>query len=262
MTTPLPSPPPTPKTRITIRRALPTDAAAIAKIYISAFANDVLFHCMYPRAQEFPEDRLLHDTLRYTDYILNPALIVLVAEVEDGEVGGFCCVERYAEGRKVGPEGSGEVREWGRCGGSGALQVLERSLFSVQTKLIEMVKKDRSYDPAGWAKTLGSLERSAKEIFVGEYADRWYIKLIGVSPNHQRKGVAKKLLAWAMERATRENLPLTLEASQAGRPVYTRMGFQTIAELEDFPGGAPCMVWRAQPAESTMKSETYVNGGL
>lgn len=110
---------------------------------------------------------------------------------------------------------------------------------------------------------MAALGRSEKEVFVGEYADRWYVKLIGVSPKHQRKGIAKKLIGWGMERAVKENVPLTLEASQAGRPVYVRMGFKTIAELEDFPGGAPCMVWRGQEkGAETMKSETYVNGGL
>jgi GNAT superfamily N-acetyltransferase len=125
-----------------------------------------------------------------------------------------------------------------------------------------MVKSDRSNDEAGEECTKNALDRSAKEIFVGEYDDRWYVKLIGVSPNHQRKGIAKKLLGWGMERAVRENVPLTLEASRAGRPVYTRMGFQTIAELENFPGGAPCMVWRGQSRVATMKSETCVNGAL
>lgn len=61
----------------------------------------------------------MFDTLRYTDYILNPEVVVLIAEVEGDEVGGFCCLERYKGGKR---RRDGEVEYWGRCGESAVLQ--------------------------------------------------------------------------------------------------------------------------------------------
>ena len=57
--------------------------------------------------------------------------------------------------------------------------------------------------------------------------DRWHLVLTAVHPNHQRQGIAKALLEWRFTHATKERVPIALEATEKGRKVYEKYGFVT-----------------------------------
>jgi GNAT superfamily N-acetyltransferase len=46
----------------------------------------------------------------------------------------------------------------------------------------------------------------------------------------RNQGAARQLIQWGMERAQEDGVPAFLEASTAGKPVYTGAGFQEIGE--------------------------------
>ncbi|KAL2852065.1 hypothetical protein BJY01DRAFT_100466 [Aspergillus pseudoustus] len=51
---------------------------------------------------------------------------------------------------------------------------------------------------------------------------------IYVHPDYQRRGIASNLLKWGFEESERLQLPIYLEATEEGRPVYERLGFETL----------------------------------
>ncbi|KAL3477637.1 acyl-CoA N-acyltransferase [Aspergillus californicus] len=63
---------------------------------------------------------------------------------------------------------------------------------------------------------------------------RFELDALYVHPDYQRRGVARGLLEWGIAEAERLGLPVYLEATVAGRPVYERSGFEAlqVAELD------------------------------
>ncbi|KAL4866235.1 hypothetical protein BDV12DRAFT_138390 [Aspergillus spectabilis] len=49
-----------------------------------------------------------------------------------------------------------------------------------------------------------------------------------VHPEYQRRGIARELLQWGLEEAEKLGLEVYLEATPAGRPFYSRCGFETV----------------------------------
>jgi GNAT superfamily N-acetyltransferase len=60
------------------------------------------------------------------------------------------------------------------------------------------------------------------------------IELVGlhVDPAYQRRGIASALLKWGLEESDRLGLPIYLEATEEGMPVYERYGFETVKAVE------------------------------
>jgi len=74
----------------------------------------------------------------------------------------------------------------------------------------------------------------------------WYLKVIGVEPGWQGRGVASRLLRSRLERCDQDGHPAYLEASKPdGVSLYEHFGFQRIGNL-DMPEGAPVVtaMWR------------------
>ena len=58
-----------------------------------------------------------------------------------------------------------------------------------------------------------------------------YVALVATDPAHQRRGYGEAAMRHALDVATREHgeHPTVLHATEAGRPIYQRMGYATIA---------------------------------
>jgi GNAT superfamily N-acetyltransferase len=58
-----------------------------------------------------------------------------------------------------------------------------------------------------------------------------YVALVATRPDQQRRGYAEAVMRHALDVGTTKfgNQPTTLHASDAGRPIYARMGYATIA---------------------------------
>ncbi|KAF2684877.1 hypothetical protein K458DRAFT_338040 [Lentithecium fluviatile CBS 122367] len=57
-----------------------------------------------------------------------------------------------------------------------------------------------------------------------------FLQVLVVDPEEQRRGAGAMLIQWGLERADKAQLPCFLEASEAGRPLYARWGFEAVAE--------------------------------
>jgi GNAT superfamily N-acetyltransferase len=56
----------------------------------------------------------------------------------------------------------------------------------------------------------------------------WHLTDLAVHPNHQRHGIARKLVQQGLDRATKEQVPVGLESGVTGRSLYTQLGFTVI----------------------------------
>ena len=92
------------------------------------------------------------------------------------------------------------------------------------------------------------------EVFAGHHpAQPWmYLQLIGVVPDHQRRGVGSRLMAPVLARCDATGTPAYLEAATAdNRRLYERHGFETIGDLT-LPDGGPLvwLMWREPVARA------------
>ncbi|KAJ0418757.1 hypothetical protein BJY00DRAFT_175716 [Aspergillus carlsbadensis] len=61
-----------------------------------------------------------------------------------------------------------------------------------------------------------------------KFPPRIELDVLYVDPVYQRQGIASDLLRWGFEKSTQLGLPIYLEATAEGRPVYERYGFETV----------------------------------
>ena len=84
-------------------------------------------------------------------------------------------------------------------------------------------------------------------------AQPWmYLQLIGVEPDHQRRGLGSRLLAPVLARCDATGTPAYLEAGTVdNRRLYQRHGFTTVGELTLPDNGPPVwLMWRAPAPHS------------
>ncbi|OKL64432.1 hypothetical protein UA08_01109 [Talaromyces atroroseus] len=74
-----------------------------------------------------------------------------------------------------------------------------------------------------------SKERDLNE--VKKLRKRVYLHVLAVHPNHQKKGIGRKLLQWGLDEADRLGLIAYLEASNEGRPLYEQSGFEAVKKV-------------------------------
>jgi len=68
-----------------------------------------------------------------------------------------------------------------------------------------------------------------KQISVYKALDEyWYLGLLGVDPKYQRRGIGAQLVKHGFSMAREGGLPMALEATVAGRGLYSKLGFKTI----------------------------------
>lgn len=76
----------------------------------------------------------------------------------------------------------------------------------------------------------------------------WYLEVLGIRPEHQRRGIGGRLMAPALERADEEGVAAFLETSDpANVPYYERFGFSVVEEVGLVPGGPPHVAMRRPP---------------
>lgn len=78
------------------------------------------------------------------------------------------------------------------------------------------------------AKEIMTETRNAERLYPDE---RWRLAFISVSPNHQRRGIGRKLVQWGLDRSEEEGVAAVLEASDAGKGLYEKMGFAEVGRM-------------------------------
>ena len=87
-------------------------------------------------------------------------------------------------------------------------------------------------DDVAWNGNLAKYDEVRRNFFGDE--KHWYLDSLFTWPGWQGRGVAKKLLAWAIDQAdaTSPPTPMYLETSPPGRAVYEHVGFVPHGEYE------------------------------
>lgn len=106
---------------------------------------------------------------------------------------------------------------------------------------------------ARWAEIVTAEEKCAEK-FLGcrKVDDMWYLKLLAVHPQFQRKGVGAALVDWGLNQAQERGEKAYLEASEMGEGFYLKKGFKVVGELVVGDGDNSlvnsCMLWDADTA--------------
>lgn len=73
----------------------------------------------------------------------------------------------------------------------------------------------------------------------------WYLSVLSVSPESQRRGHGAALLEPGLEAADRDVIGCWLETqTESNLPFYTRFGFEPVKEIEIEPGVPVWLMWR------------------
>lgn len=125
-------------------------------------------------------------------------------------------------------------------------EVLYRNSVAYKNKI-----EDWLY-PAWWIiperyKQFKKAQMDCFEKFTGDVDNIWYLKVLCVHPNYQRKGIGTVLVNWGLDRARARGQKVYLEASEFGKGLYRRLGFEEVGTLEiedgEFRLETPCMLW-------------------
>lgn len=134
---------------------------------------------------------------------------------------------------------------------------VERRLFDLEEALIhpalEFILRypgDRFADAEALKKFYKEYGAYMDGYWSGDIEEHWHLKMLGVDPKWQRNGVGKMLTLWGLERAREEGVPAGLEASEAGGPMYLKLGFVEVERFLMLDGRAvfPILVWRSENA--------------
>jgi len=93
-----------------------------------------------------------------------------------------------------------------------------------------------------------ALDNMRKDVWGEPPQKFWYLGALAVHPDYQRRGIASMLLKWGLDAADRDGLPLYLEASQPGKPLYLRHGFFEVASATFFDGTYTITAMQRMPA--------------
>ena len=78
-------------------------------------------------------------------------------------------------------------------------------------------------------KTNAAAQRNFNDVY-GQH-NHFYLAELATHPDYQRLGAGTALLRQGMEYATRERIPITLLATDTGRPLYEHVGFRVVEEV-------------------------------
>ncbi|MCW2948842.1 MAG: acetyltransferase [Actinoallomurus sp.] len=190
-----------------VRDVTTIDTAQLAAVLGRAFADDPVWHWMFPRHPE-----------RMTDL--------------------FAMLLRHAHL----PKGVSELATEGDSILAGALwDPPGRWKISLITQLrqapvLVRVLGTRTFPVL---RGLGELERAHPE------RPHWYLAILGTDPPAQGRGLGSALLRSRLSRCDAERLPAYLESSKESNvPYYERFGFRVTGEMR-MPGGPPVWpMWR------------------
>lgn len=93
--------------------------------------------------------------------------------------------------------------------------------------------KDRKLPPGSNEECMTAFFKALKETKKQHLGGKAHIRchILTTLPHHHRRGAGAMALNWGFEQADKLGIPVWLEASPMGRPLYERVGFETVGWL-------------------------------
>lgn len=125
------------------------------------------------------------------------------------------------------------------------LRGLEETFVHPVLQFFQLYTEDRIESPIA-EKYYSEHKVFEKGFWTGDIEEHWFMSKLTVDPKWRRKGIGMMLLQWGFDRAQEENIPVGLESSRAGSPLYLKAGFVEIKRYEWPEAGisVPILLWR------------------
>ncbi|KAH7264602.1 hypothetical protein MRS44_012082 [Fusarium solani] len=188
--------------------------------------DDPIFSCVVPGRRERPDQyRQVWQLLLRTEYSSPGAVVIVACDGSSGDIAdavGFAVWHRHGS--------SDTARSWQG-------DTLNKKLIRLGLLFQWIYNFALSGSPeavsTSHGKEIMAETRNAERLYPDE---RWRLAFISVSPNHQRRGIGRKLVQWGLDRSEEEGVAAVLEASDAGKGLYEKMGFVEVGKMP-FDGG-------------------------
>lgn len=231
---------------VVLRPARPSDAPEVARAWYDAFGVSSLNKWLLDGSNHAAFTRRFERDQRVD--ILRGKTEFLVAEVPGQPFAGYCQFTRAsATGRLSSPVRRDFVTRTIRRLRAWLQTCLDslRTTFSSRSDddVASFTTANRRYDLIGAALRSKFPALQQRDVPVGDFI---YVSWLAVRPEAQRCGVAKKMLLHGMS----YGLPVFLESSEAGYPVYRHLGFRDLddptfiyGEQGEIVDELPSMLW-------------------
>lgn len=257
-------------TKLRIRPAFAHEGPALAKVAAAAFLNDPFDSYMYPARKEHYRSYQRIYQQKFETHINQSLCWVMVAEVitqvcdKDGKISyEGATPAAYAIWTR---ESSRKRKDTQR-----RLQALGLRDPTADVSFSQRFRKrilncgfadnfrdrsnpvvDRKRFSAFWRGLGDSDEDDSSESDSDSEPDEyWHLQELGVAPEFRRRGAARALLNWGQDWARKENVPILLESTPMGKPLYEGAGFLQYDIWEW--GDKPDMAWHMMRWQPSME---------
>ncbi|KAI1262250.1 acyl-CoA N-acyltransferase [Xylariaceae sp. FL1019] len=184
-----------------LRGATEGDLDAIVWIAVAAFRTDPTYTYRFPYIDQYLDEYTSFIRKRYKLLLASPHVTVMVYELPTNEDASVAKPVAYSVWPPVMTPAASQVNP----------QSLVQQPFAVPER-VAVVQAD--------------IDAAKERLFLGPYGDaQVFLGLLACHPDYQRRGAAKALLSWGIEKARSESKTVTLFATPTGSTLYRRMGF-------------------------------------
>ncbi|KAI9705691.1 MAG: hypothetical protein M1820_005101 [Bogoriella megaspora] len=222
-----------------------SDLYDVGEIGDRAFGEDAFWRMLTPYMDRYPNDRARYYRLRARGRLVNKEgaiAFVVVTDENDADWKGKEELAGYSFWERKGTSKQAEKWQsepWYAGMRDRPIDETRREIFLLTSFLgiersllaIELYYERFVNRAVDWKKMdeMGVMLSSLRWDESADIPESWHAHVIACSPKFRRRGVGTLLLNWGLERAREEGIPVLLQATPAGKPLYEKAGFDKIA---------------------------------
>ncbi|KAI9660536.1 MAG: hypothetical protein M1821_009887 [Bathelium mastoideum] len=228
-----------------VRPATRADIYDVGTLADVTFQDDAFWRSLTPGMYDYPNDRTRFYRLRTRGRAVMEGgcvSLVVVTDEQDADWSGREKLAGYAFWQRQGT--SEQARKWQREPWGARLN---RALLWAEMQY-ERYVVNRAMDFKIWDEVM-TMFAALKAPLVAEH---WHTLVLGVAPQYRRRGAGRLLLDWGLQRAREEGVPVLLEATPQGVPLYEKAGFKRVLAVRarQFPSFVSTnMIWEPEGRE-------------